>query len=110
MRDAGGPRPVADGEAPARSSPWALREAANELRIGVVVGGDDEVAEGAIGALLDQADYMDENGEFPAEDELAGYDAELARRRPGLTEPFVVPVLPDGAGGLLPGIGLSDLR
>jgi hypothetical protein len=110
MRDAGGPRPVADGEAPARSSPWALREAANELRIGVVVGGDDEVAEGAIGALLDQADYMDENGEFPAEDELAGYDAELARRRSGLTEPCVVPVLPDGAGGLLPGIGLSDLR
>ena len=57
---------------------------------------------------LDQADYMDENGEFPAADELAGYDAELAGRS-GLTEPFVVPVLP-GTGGLLPGIGLSDLR
>ena len=109
MRDAGRPRPVADGEAPAQSSPWALREAANELRIGVVIGGDDEVSEGAIDALLDQADYMNENGEFPAADELAGYDAELARRRSGLTEPFVVPVLP-GTGGLLRGIGLSDLR
>ena len=71
--------------------------------------GDDEVTEGAIDALLDRADYMDESGGFPAEDGLAGYDAELARRRSGLTEPFVVPVLP-GTGGLLPGIGLSDLR
>ena len=44
------------------------------LRIGVVIGGDDAVAEGAIDALLDQADYMDENGKFPAEDELAGYE------------------------------------
>ena len=51
MRDAGRPRPVADGEAPALSSPWALREAANELRIGVAIGGDDEVSEGAIDAL-----------------------------------------------------------
>ena len=80
MRDAGRPRVVADGEAPAQSSPWALREAANELRIGMAIGGDDEVAEGAIDALLDQADYMNENGEFPAADELAGYDAELAGR------------------------------
>ena len=63
--------------------------------------GDDEVTEGAIDALLDQADCMDENGEFPAEDELAGCGAELARRRSGLTEPFVVHVLPS-TGGLDP--------
>jgi hypothetical protein len=98
MRHAGPAQPIEAGETPAESSPWALREAANEMRIGLSIAAealdglpDDERAEEEaerehahreIGELLEHADYLErEHSELPAPDELAGDDAELLTRR-----------------------------
>jgi hypothetical protein len=98
MRHAGEAQAI-DGETPAESSPWALREAANEMRIGLSTTADalagmpdDERAEEEaerehahreIDELLQHADYIErERSQLPAADELADYHAELLTRRP----------------------------
>jgi hypothetical protein len=80
------------------TSPWALREAANEIRIGLSITAealnglpDDARAEEEaerehayreINELLEHADYIEhEHSELPP-DEFADYDAELLTRRP----------------------------
>jgi hypothetical protein len=93
MCHAGPAQPIDGGDTPAESSPWALREAANEMRIGLSSTADaldglpeDERAEEEaecehahreIDELLQHADHIEgEHSELPAPDELAGYDAE----------------------------------
>ncbi|MGH3565748.1 MAG: hypothetical protein ACRDRH_06885 [Pseudonocardia sp.] len=105
MRHAGPAQPVDDGGGqPAESSPWALREAANEMRIGLditggqldgMLEGDRERAErdrrhtlGEITQLLDQAESIERDfSELPAEDELADYDTDLLARQPAPVDP-----------------------
>ncbi|MGH3718311.1 MAG: hypothetical protein ACRDRI_05595 [Pseudonocardiaceae bacterium] len=98
MRHAGPARPVSDdGPVPAESSPWALREAAREMRIALHLTAavldelpDAERAEEQrcrrlvereIDDLLQQADYIEvDHNEIPTAGELADYDTALLAR------------------------------
>ncbi|MGH3772828.1 MAG: hypothetical protein ACRDRW_15790 [Pseudonocardiaceae bacterium] len=99
LRGAGPARPVGDGGlVPAESSPWALREAAREMRIALDLTAAvlDQLpeperaeeqrcrwlAQREIDDLLQQADYIEvDHSELPTAGELAGYDAALLARR-----------------------------